>query len=62
LKASPELAWFWAMKLADPKQRDQQLQNVARQWLGMDPDGARAKIQGSGLPADSVSKLLGSSK
>jgi serine/threonine protein kinase len=62
MKVSPDLAWFWALKLADPKLRDQQIQNVARQWIGMDPDTARTKIQASGLPADTISKLIEASR
>jgi hypothetical protein len=58
LKASPALAWDWAMVLKDPAARQERLEIVAKAWLHSDAGSARVKIQSSDLPPNQIATLL----
>ena len=54
----PEVAWNYAATLTDPQKQKDALEKAAKQWRRVDDTAARAAIQSSGLPADTVAKLL----
>ena len=54
----PQLAWTWALSLADPQNQNDALEKAAKQWLRVDDKSARATIKASGLPAELVTRLL----
>lgn len=57
----PEMAVQWAETISDVKTRDSRLENLARQWLRVDADAARAWISQSPLPENRRAALLGAS-
>ena len=56
--SSPDIAAPWAEALADPNQRNSQIENVARQWLQTDRPAAEAWLAKLNLPDDLKKRLL----
>ena len=54
----PELAWTCALTLTDPQRQKEALEKSAKQWLRANDIAARTAIQSSGLPADTIARLL----
>ena len=54
----PELAAPWAVKIADATQRDFSIENVARQWLQVDPKSAEAWLAATPLSDERKQRLL----
>ena len=54
----PQLAWTYATTLTDPQKQKDALEKSAQQWLRVDDAAARAAIQASGLPVDTIATLL----
>ena len=54
----PELAAPWAVRIGDPNQRNSSIENVARQWLEVDPKAAEAWVAATTLPDDRKERLL----
>jgi len=54
----PALALSLAGNIADPKLRDERIENVARRWLASDRAAAEEALIRSDLPVEAVSRLL----
>jgi hypothetical protein len=55
---NPELAVPWVQTLADETQRNNAIQNVARQWMQIDAAKARAWLETTSLPEAQKDLLL----
>ena len=58
VESAPQFAWTWALKLVDPVEQVPALESVVQNWMGKNPDAARAAVQGSSLSAELKRKLL----
>ena len=54
----PDLAAPLALQISDPNQRNSAIENVARQWLQVDPKSAEAWLGQTPLPDDRKARLL----
>ena len=55
----PELAAQWAGRIGDEQMRFNQMENVARSWMNVDENAARAWIAQSPLPDERKKQFLG---
>lgn len=58
LELDPRAALLWAAEIANPETRQQQLQQLAGEWLAMEGQRAIPEIEALGLPID-LKALLG---
>ncbi|MDB6121257.1 MAG: hypothetical protein JWQ71_250 [Pedosphaera sp.] len=54
----PEIAAPWVETISDEKQRNSYVENIARQWLEVDPQAAGTWLPGTSLPDDRKQRLL----
>jgi hypothetical protein len=54
---NPQLAIAWAQDIADPTLRQNSLVRSGQAYFSRDPDGARAWLETSGLPADAKQQV-----
>ena len=58
----PDMAAPFAAALTDETQRNNAIQNVARQWLRTDPTPATTWLQSTSLPENLMANLLNTVK
>ena len=58
----PDIAAPWAAAMTDPNQRNNAIENVARNWLRTDPTAAANWLATTSLPQPQMQNLLSSVK